>query len=469
MLKRLAIILLLAGAALMLLPHLGRDLWFDEALTVLQFAVLPDAAAICRNYVIPNNQIVHTILLHHWMQLVPPENTLLRIFPMLTALAAAGGLWAGFRRRLGAWPLGIALTAWILSVPFAIYGTALRGYMLSAFWIALALRAACHAAENRRYRDLAWWAVWCFLAVGTIPTNLLGLCAAVLYAAPFFGKKFWKTGYFWFFAWIPLVMLGIFYLPILPRFLGCCRLGEGWHDHGRAAVAVLLPVGVTFAVPMLLSLAVCRRWFRRREALLRGLIWLQASAVVLIFSVAPFPRTFFPLFPVYVILLAGGLRHGMAVLPPKRRKMAAWTAFLLTLVWGWAASSPCFLNVCSRLSGGPEQDDYFLPYCMEKSFSPSRIAGEVLKLDPDRTGKVFASFRADPWSMLFALLQRGAPAEYCVFDGPRRKVDTLPDRAMILLHREEDPAPFAARFGGRLVLPTEYGRSVLYQLQRPPM
>ena len=51
--------------------ELNRPLWFDEALTILNFALMEDPAAIYRNYVIPNNQIVHPILVHflHRLQL----------------------------------------------------------------------------------------------------------------------------------------------------------------------------------------------------------------------------------------------------------------------------------------------------------------------------------------------------------------------------------------------------------------
>ena len=68
---RLLPLLLCGGALAVLLPYAARPLWFDEALTVLQFAVLPSAGAIYHAYVIPNNQIIHTVLVRFFLENAP--------------------------------------------------------------------------------------------------------------------------------------------------------------------------------------------------------------------------------------------------------------------------------------------------------------------------------------------------------------------------------------------------------------
>ena len=83
-----------------LLPALERDLWFDEALTLMNFAMLPSATEIYRQYVIPNNQILHTILLHMYLVLTPETldfTFFLRLLPCLTALFWSLLSTSGFR------------------------------------------------------------------------------------------------------------------------------------------------------------------------------------------------------------------------------------------------------------------------------------------------------------------------------------------------------------------------------------
>ena len=118
---RLLPLLLGGGVLAVLLPYAGRALWFDEALTVLQFAVLPSAGAVYHAYVIPNNQIIHTILVRFFLENVPGGMDLvhwLRLLPVLTALGTVLILFCRFRKICGVWPLAAVLTAWILSPPF---------------------------------------------------------------------------------------------------------------------------------------------------------------------------------------------------------------------------------------------------------------------------------------------------------------------------------------------------------------
>ena len=54
---------------------LGRELWFDEALTLLNFMLPLNMAEIYLTYPIPNNQIVFTLMLKLWdmFYLVPQD------------------------------------------------------------------------------------------------------------------------------------------------------------------------------------------------------------------------------------------------------------------------------------------------------------------------------------------------------------------------------------------------------------
>ena len=470
-------LLLCCGVLAVLLPHAGRPLWFDEALTVLQFAVLPSAGAIYHNYVIPNNQIIHTIFVHGLLGTAPEGISLvfwLRTLPILAALGTVLVLFFRFRRICGTWAITAVLTAWIVSAPFAVFGTALRGYMLSALWIALSLLAALDFAEKKGAREWFLWALTSLLAAGTIPTNIAGLMAVVLYVLPLYGDDFFRKKHFWMMALTPAAMLVLFYAPIASLFLQCSRLGEGWQDGVAAWQAVMLPLAVSFAV--LLFPAVLGTWFAVRGRRFRwifsarGGIWLLPLMACLILPVAPFPRTFFPMWPVFAVLLASAVRHfaagwfGLA-----RRRSALIFLFLLipgVLLWYSMTDFPGFRNAFSQRCGGADGDDYFAPYFMRTEFAPAQTSALLHELDPEKKGKLYCSFQADPWSMLFQMLTEGFPGDYCVFDGPARRVEFLPDGAFVLLKMNELPEDIARRFGGSLKKIGQVGRNDLYQLIR---
>ena len=47
---------------------LARELWFDEALTLLEFVTMPRAIDIYLNYPIPNNHIVYNLCLRFFSE-----------------------------------------------------------------------------------------------------------------------------------------------------------------------------------------------------------------------------------------------------------------------------------------------------------------------------------------------------------------------------------------------------------------
>ena len=95
-------------------PYLMRQLWFDEALTVLNFGCMESPAAIYRSYVIPNNQLLFTMVIHYWLKLLPPRVPLdlwLRLPSLIFAVSLLLYMGRRFRRCCGALPLSVTLAA----------------------------------------------------------------------------------------------------------------------------------------------------------------------------------------------------------------------------------------------------------------------------------------------------------------------------------------------------------------------
>ena len=482
----------LAPAALLgfATAYLLRDLWFDEALTVMNFALLPRPLDIYLNYAIPNNHIVFTALLNLWIKLMPgfvPPDLWLRI-PSLAAAAAL--LWLLHRRftaGIGSFKLAVTLTLLAVSPPFLTYATAVRGYMVGALFAALYLVAALEFLKSGKLRDGWPAAAFALLAVGVAPSNLAALAAASLIAASRAPKPLKPRRIVVLFM-IPPAMTLLFYLPIFRQLLHCYRLGEGWKDGAAAlkqlAAAALLPFGPLLLPAAAGGIALLRR---RREklwrALLAGAAWLLPVPMMLIPRVAPFPRVFLPLLPLGALLVARGIFHIEALLrlrapkrgrtasrfPPRRAALAA-LALLPLLGWSFRLGNTEARIAISDKIGGAYGDDFFAPHYLRIDFRPSTTASEILRhFPPAGNPVIYLSFNADPWALSFYcnIFNTTSGRPDFRFDGPRGPVAELPDGAAVVLRQDENPAPVAQRFGGTLHFVAKGGlQHIIYRLEK---
>lgn len=441
-------------------PYLNRDLWFDEALTYLHFAQMDSPGEIYTGYFIPNNQILYTITLHYWSMLLPEGVNPVIWFRLLSFLFAAATLlllYRRFRVRLGGGaillPVLVALAA---SVPFLIYATALRGYMLSALLITLALDAALDFAGGPNWKRAVRYTIWSLAAVATIPSNLLALGGVVLYALPLFGARFYMRKAFWTLALLPLLMFALFYLPIYKCLLGCMALREGWSDGFLALLAVYGAFLYSFAMLLLPSSGVALAFDREKfqwTRLARAAIWLLPLPALLL-PVAPFPRVFFPLWPLWALLLAGGVRDLTALNCRWRRRWNSrvWIGGLVVIVLGWSvlAQQPALRLMFSRRFGDAGADDYFYGYYLRNEHKPSETATWIARHVDGRPMSFYSSFSADPWSLLFYLFNSGVDVREFRFDGPRGPVAALEPGMLVILRSNESASAVEKRFRRRL-------------------
>lgn len=433
-------------------PYLSRQLWFDEALTVLNFAALDSPAAIYRAYVIPNNHIFYTVVLHYFLKILPPgfpPDLWLRLPSLVFAVALLVYTWRRFRRICGAVPLWITFALLAISPPFLVFATAVRGYMLGALFAALALGSALDFAASSKVRAFAGYFLASLGAVLTVPSDLAALAGAALFALPLCGAKFWKTRRFYVLLLTPAAALALGYLPILGNFVRVARLGEGWHDRWSSLAAVGLALASAYgALLLLLPAAWVRSFRRRRRELWRAALWLLPLPAAFVFAVAPFPRVYFPLFPILALTVARALRsfagtvwYRSATSRSVHLKVGLGLAVLLLSVSVWHL--PPVLRAVSPHVGGDLGDDFFSGYHLRSEHQPVEVAAELEKL---RASSVYLSFLSDPWANMFYHLARGGKAEY-LFDGPRGQVVELPVGAAAVLRRDEAPELLERRFG----------------------
>ena len=422
---------------------LFRELWFDEALTIGQFMELPTIGAVYRSYIIPNNHIIYTICLKLWNCLSPDwlsPDLYWRLFTVLTAAITVSVMFNRWRKRYGTITLALALFAFTCSLPFEIYATALRGYMLSMLWIVLALefaRAWCFKAD---WRAGAGYFVFCLLTVGTIPSNLSALAGIVIFLFPYFGFRKIFTGKFIYLALAPLAATALFYLPLSRNVAKILKLHEGW-DNGSDVVRVVYSSFALAFLPVIIAAAaggiiyLCTGG--KKKFLWPLLIFLLPLPLIFVRSPAPFPRIFITLWPLWILLLCAGMKHFFAALLTQKKRLAS-AGILLTLAFAWGMFCHAYrAELASGLHARQDLDDFFSPYYMAPEYKPWSLIRKIKAVAGENGIPVYVSFNAEPYVlMLYGRMAGIAPSRW-LFDNPRGKVAILPPGCWVLIKTME--------------------------------
>lgn len=443
----------LALAATWMLQLLVRPLWYDEALTVLEYLSLPSYWAIYTTYTLPNNHILYTLGLRAWVDVTawcdldPVFN--LRLFSLLLSGVTAWLFWRLCRRRLGLWPAYLATAAFTLSLPFGIYGTAVRGYMLAMLGGVLAVEAVLLLQAGRFRRGALLYLVAALLGIGSNPTHLLFFFAVS--AGIFLGRvpTSWPRRFG--LAVLPLAAL-LFYVGAGRQFLDLRHTHEGyiapwkfiWHLYAGTWLA-WLPLTMAGAGGAVVAWRHGRpagsggrtpprrpwqRW-RHLELALPGLA--MPALLIALLRPSPLPRFFLVFLPLWLFVAGAGLRHLQAWVRLRKRRAPApaarmaWSLalpLLLALVLGWARawhdSAPQLTRV---LTPAPMLDDLACPY-YRRDFDPESVVAEVARLYRDNGDRmqVFVAADADPPSLLFYSQLQGLPEKLWLYDIPRQPV-----------------------------------------------
>lgn len=467
---------LIAGALCIVVLYFTRDgifrqLWFDEALTVMNFMALPGPVEIYHNYVIPNNHIVYTVLLKFWVYAYQPVvafDVHLRLFSLVIALAAFAIMFVRWRKRCGTCPVALVCACFAFSLPFGIYSVAVRGYMLSFLLIVASLEFARQWIVRPNWKTGAAYFIISLLAVGTIPSNIIALGAVVLCFAEFPLKNKKLIAGYLFLAIIPLIALALFYLPISRGVSRVMALKEGWPDGVAAMTVLYLSWAVSF-LPVIVSAIFAAPWLLKRKH-----SWMKALSLVivvllpvpffLIISPAPFPRVFFAIWPVWMYLLCRGLGHLFALARLKQYRLAAKPLLPLAILAG--AVFACGMvqpeikeYLSAKYVGQRSLDDFFCPYYMKESFNPfDAVKSLQVQGATEQPAKIYISFNADPYSIVFYGKMLGISPDVWCFDNPKGHVLSLDNNCRrAILGGADEQSVFLERFKGKLLEPAFAG------------
>ena len=437
----IAIFVVVLGFLNGILESSFRELWFDEALTIGDFMYLPTVAAIYHNYVIPNNHIVYTIFLKFWNDLYPSGISLDFYWRLFTVLTAAITIWVIFerwRKRYGTITLALVLFAFTYSLPFEIYATAVRGYMLSMLWIVLCLEFARAWVRKPNWRIGTGYFMFCLLAVGTIPSNLLALAGIVIFLFPYFGFKKVLKWKFIYLATVPLAATAIFYLPISRQVAGILKLHEGWNSGFAVAKVVYSSFMIAFLPLIIVAAAGGIIYLHRRKNrkfLWSLLIFIIPLVIVFLHSPAPFPRVFVTLWPLWMLLLCVGIRHFMASrVIRNQRLVTAGVLLTASIVWGMFCHN--YRAPLAKVFHNEQHlDDFFNPYYMTPEYKPWELVQKIKKFTDGNEISVYLSFNAEPYVIMLYGRMAGISPTRWIFDKPhpRGKVSNLTPGTWILI------------------------------------
>jgi hypothetical protein len=361
--RHLALALCLAVQALLLFTRLDHlPAWGDEYASLERAEMAPDALVeALRGNVHPP---LYSVLLRDWLALPLPGSALLRARALsaLLLLAATVVIAATWLRPLETRTRNWFLALWTCSPALVLYGRMARSYSLQLLLAPLALWLGWRAVEQRRLGSaLAYGAVVSLLLyVHYLPGLAVLGAVGVIGVVRFWQRRDAGTARA---LWLPLVIVGVAYLPWLPVLraalhrIGGTQLapvfGSAWRDDVAAIVytALTFTAGETWwrwtplALVPLAGLLGALLW----RALRRPPAWLGlvAIAAVIAFvgatrwvSVGFVAARLLFVLPFAILLLVRGGEGA-----PRLRAVAlsAWLAMSLAGVAAYA-SGGAFLN-----------------------------------------------------------------------------------------------------------------------------
>lgn len=329
--RALTLVLLVTGGAALRLLYLGQPVRYDEAVTFLQYAPRPPGALLT-SYDLPNNHLLHSLLVHlvSWLGGSRPE--LLRLPALVAGVAVLPAAWAWARSLLDRDTALITTGILAASAPLVLFSTNGRGYSLVVLCFVLLLGLGTHLARRSNVIGWALFAVVAAVGAHTIPLMLYPFAAVVawlLLAALFdpgargrellreMGLAVAATGLLTLWLYLPVFQAEGFAAVFANRFVEASSwssftssvpgfLGDVWAQWHRGLPT---PVGVLLAVAGGGGAA----WLAWRRRVGPGLLFvgaLTATALLLLASRrTTYPRVFLFLLPLYAVLVA----HGIAV------------------------------------------------------------------------------------------------------------------------------------------------------------
>lgn len=324
-----AVILVFAAGIFLRIRHLGRAVRFDEAWTYMEFASRPLVVAVS-NYHVPNNHLLHTVLVHFSTRLFGHTLFGLRFPAFVIGCLVILVSWFVTRALYGQLA-GILAAGCVAALPtFIEFSVNSRGYALQWLFILIAIWLAATLVKNPSSR-IGWlgFVLAGVAGVFTIPTTLIalaGIFAWMLVATLAVGEsgRIRDLSASAARAGLAIGLLStLLYVPALlargPQFL-MAKKDVAWQQRdftgGLVGMVQCVWIEWTAGVPagvlwvLLGGFAIGLAFSRRiggRLASLSIALWLSSGLFILVRHVFAYPRVWSYLLLSVVMTACGGL------------------------------------------------------------------------------------------------------------------------------------------------------------------
>ena len=483
-LSSFALPLLMAVAGAALLTAVMRPIWYDEAWSIMVYSTLP-YADIYSAYDAPNNHILFNMLMHFYLNNctgnLPVNEAMFRVIPVLTSLLTIFIMFIFWRKRLGTAAACITVLSFSLSTPFIIYGTAVRGYMLSILLIIAGLEFLLRFLETERKRYIIFYFLSALAVVAVIPSNIFAFIMMTLIptrritastpakAALFkFAKKRLPL------MLLPIAAFLLFYAPIMKKLIHALAANNGrlytWSTVLHLYSGMMIPYLPLFSAAAVGSFIIIKRRKHLRmlpDISLISLIFITPLLIILLRRPAPFPRVFLQILPIWLYLAGRGVKHLFTYINAgnRRKKRGNNSRFFpifplfiaVTVIWGLTLHS---LNtrLSALLTRQGSQDDFFFPFYMHPEFTPATAVEKLMVISGKKPGTVFLSQNIDFPSLLFYGKLKGVNDNFWINDYPgKKRIGGTPDADIyyIVVKNRADLSLLKKRFGIENVTHTE--------------
>lgn len=422
--QKAALALLVLMAIATRAPFMVLPLGYDESITYVYFASR-GLIDIVTDYAIPNNQVLHTLLVRLSVDLLGDSPLAVRLPAFLAGMLLVPATFWLVHRLFGRNSALLASAIVAVSPALVEYSAQARGYTMLA--LALVLGFAIATLLGDRSTVTGWLAFAAVFALGffTVPTMAFGygvVCAWLLLSAPR-ERRLRLGGELAAATAVMVAVVAVLYVPIILRSGLDSLLGNRYvvalpwraflsrnaHNAGALATCWTSPapgvIGPLLGAGVVAAIGASRRPGAPAAALLLALGWIALLAAVQ--RVAPPPRTLHMLLPLAAGLAACGLAALYRIVR-RREPGREWPIAIVVLAAVWAISQP--IAHAAIIRGGMVPGQVGSNFCSEGYFVDGGLI--VARLRPElAAGRVLVAEQSSGIieSVQYEMLRAGFP------------------------------------------------------------
>ncbi len=432
------LVLLLLVSPLIGIGYLNSDLWFDEIVTLYDFALQDNLRAIFAHYPVANNHVWYSFLLWLWLRLTDftQNEYILRLPGVLISSGFIAILYCQVNKLYSRSAAVLITLTFVVSPIYQSHCYQLRGYGLSLLLTVMATVGAVKLIHGQMRSGLRWYLPGAILLPGVIPTNILinlALLVAIL-------MTFWRQGKLVVDNQKTILLLTaaavggmVIYLPVATEFLAVARGTHAWDSAGAIGWDVfkafgiqngawilftLVLAGITRKTPRLLTDEECRLRHGVQIILLISVLIIVLSALVL----KPFPRNYL----VFLVPLTWGILwwYRAGIIPSARVYQLIILGIMLNGAYWQFLTEHATLQKLSRGETPQNLSEQFYTRNREVSTMAWIMANE-LKLP--NTARIFIDYQLFPSLKYYWQLVGGNPDQLECLNGAAQFPLKLPD------------------------------------------